>query len=395
MEGPLSSLRVLDLTRLLPGPYATLVLADLGADVVKIEEVEGGDYLRAMPPIVGDGSALFHLLNRNKRSLALDLKQPAGRETFLRLLDRYDVVVESFRPGVLARLGLGYEALRARQKRTILCSISGYGQAGPYAQRAGHDLDYESLSGLLAVDGEARPPAVPAGQIADVGGGAWPALVGLLAAALDRERTGEGSWIDISMTEGCLAFLTLELARWAGESAVPPGDRRDGERSLLGGAFPCYRLYRAKDGRHVALSALEPKFWAKFCEAVGRPDWIAGQWDVGRTVAEVEALFATKGRDAWIELLLPNDCCVEPLLGRGELERHPVHAARGSFFDVEGLGATLRHVRTPVRVGEGLPPRRSPPAHGAHSRELLAELGLAGAEIDALAAKGAIRCTPS
>ncbi len=381
--GPLAGLRILDLTRLLPGPYATLVLADLGADVVKVEEPEGGDYLRAMPPLVGEASALFQLLNRNKRSVALDLKRPAGREAFLRLLGRFDVVVESFRPGVMERLGLGYEALRARQPRVVLCSISGYGQTGPYAGRAGHDLGYQALGGLLAADGESRPPVVPAGQVADIGGGAWPAAVGILAAAFERERTGLGRRVDVSMAEGCLGFLTLELARW-----LEPGGR-----SLLGGAFPCYRLYRAGDGRWLALSALEPKFWAAFCRAVGREDWIERQWD-DALHREVERLFEAASRDDWIARLEPSDCCIEPVLGRADLERHPVHVARGSFFEVEGLGAKLRHVRTPVRLEEE-PPRAPPPALGAHSREVLAEAGFAVAEMGALESQGAIRCTPT
>ena len=392
---PLAGLRILDLTRLLPGPYATLVLADLGADVVKIEDPEGGDYLRALPPLVGDSSALFHALNRNKRSVAIDLKRPAGREALLGLLRRFDVVVESFRPGVMERLGLGFEALKRRQPRTILCSITGYGQTGPLARRAGHDLNYQALGGLLSRpehvrEEAARPehsndgqaPQVPAAQLADVGGGSWPACVGLLAAAYERERTGVGRWIDISMAEGCLAFIALDLGRIGGGDPGP---------SLLGGAFACYGIYRTADGRHLALSTLEPKFWAPFCEAVGRPDWILRQWEVGAMRGEVEALFSTRTAAAWEEFLGPLDVCCERILYQDELPAHPAHVARGSFFEVEGLGATVRHARTPVRMGAPLE-ARPPPALGEHTWDVFEEAGFAAAELVRLREEGAIGC---
>ncbi len=377
---PLAGLHVLDLTRLLPGPYATLVLADLGADVVKVEEPGAGDYLRASPPLLGDTSALFHLLNRNKRSIALDLKRPAGREAVLRLISRYDVVVESFRPGVLGRLGLDFEALRARQKRVILCSITGYGQEGAWRDRAGHDIDYQALAGTLGTD-QPGGPATPAVQIGDVGGGSWPAALGILAAAYERERTGEGRAIDISMTEGCLPFLTIELARRAGG---------EGGQALLGGGHACYRVYRTSDSRHVALGALEPKFWLAFCEAVGRPDWEERQFEGGALVREVEALFATRGRDEWVALLAPHDVCCEPVLAPEELPDHPLHRARGSFFPVEGLGAVARHAATPVRIRGVTMPRRPPPGLGEHTAEILSEAGFSTDEVAALARGGAI-----
>ncbi|HUB06673.1 MAG TPA: CaiB/BaiF CoA-transferase family protein [Myxococcales bacterium] len=376
--GPLGGLRILDLTRLLPGPYATLVLADLGADVVKVEEPEAGDYCRALPPLVGDGSALFHLLNRNKRSIALDLKKAEGREVLFKLLERFDVVVESFRPGVMDRLGVGYDALRHRQPRVILCSISGYGQDGPYRLRAGHDVDYQALGGLLATTA-----AAPSAQIADIGGGAWPAALGLLAAAYEREHTGQGRRIDISMTEGVLAFLAPEMGRWAAGAK---------ERAVLGGTFPCYRLYRAADGRRVALGALEPKFWAAFCEAIGRPEWIAKQWDEGAFVDEVEALFATRPSKAWLDLLAVADCCCEPVLEQDELFEHPLHVERGAFFKVSGLGAEVRHVRTPVRLDGHEIPRGPPPRLGQHTAAVLAEGGFDAQEIQELERRGAIRC---
>ncbi len=382
---PLAGLRILDLTRLLPGPYATLVLGDLGADVVKVEEPGIGDYCRSSPPFAGEVSGLFHLLNRNKRSIALDLKNPGGRDALLRLLGSYDVVVESFRPGVMDRLGLGFEALRARQPRVILCSISGYGQDGPYRLRAGHDVGYQALGGTLGADREGGP-GTPFVQVADIGGGAWPAVAGILAAALERERTGAGRHVDISMAEGCLAFLSIELGRWAGEQGGQP---------MLGGRYPCYRVYRTADGGSVALGALEPKFWTAFCAAVGRPEWESRQWDAGDFVREVEALFASRSRADWVAQLGPLDVCLEPVLGERDLAAHPVHAARGSFFPVDGLGTTVRHAATPVRMSGVDAPRRPPPALGEHTAAVLRDAGFGAGEIAALESEGAIRCTPT
>ncbi|HYQ81796.1 MAG TPA: CoA transferase, partial [Anaeromyxobacteraceae bacterium] len=293
---PLDGVRVLDLSRLLPGPYATLVLADLGADVVKVEEAPGGDYLRWMPPLAGEQSGFFHALNRNKRSLRLDLKKPAGAAAFRRLVRRFDVVVESFRPGVMDRLGLGYEALRAAQPGLVLCSISGYGQDGPYRNRAGHDLDYCATAGVLALNGPPERPLPPGVQVADVAGGSWPAVAGVLAALVRRAATGEGGHVDVSMTDGALAMLVLQLG---GAAARGTPLQRAGE--MLNGGAACYGVYRTRDGRFVALGALEPKFFRRFCEAAGRPDLAERQFDDGGRgpLAELTALFAARTRDEW------------------------------------------------------------------------------------------------
>ncbi len=217
---PLEGVRVLDLSRLLPGPYATLVLADLGADVVKVEDPEGGDYARWMPPLAGEQSGYFHALNRNKRSLALDLRRPEGSRAMRRIVRRVDVVVESFRPGVMDRLGVGWEALSRENPALVLCSISGYGQQGPYRERAGHDLDYVALAGVLGVNGPPEHP-VPLGvQVADVAGGSWPAVAGILAALLRRKATGRGAHIDVAMAEGALATMALQRGAAAARGAA-------------------------------------------------------------------------------------------------------------------------------------------------------------------------------
>jgi crotonobetainyl-CoA:carnitine CoA-transferase CaiB-like acyl-CoA transferase len=390
MDLPLSGLRVLDLTRLLPGPFATLVLADLGADVVKVEEPGGGDWLRGMPPLAGGDSGAFHALNRGKRSVAIDLRRPEGAATFLRLARGADAVVESFRPGVLDRLGVGFEALRRENRRIVLCSISGYGQDGPYAQRAGHDLDYCAFAGVLAANGTPARPAPVGVQVADVAGGAWPAAAGVLAALLGRDRSGEGAHVDVSMTEGALAMLALPLGMaWSRGTPIARGTE------LLDGGAACYDVYRTKDGRFVALGALEPKFFGAFCEAAGRPELAPRQLeDGGRGPrAELEALFAARTRDEWAELAARHDVCLAPVLEGDEPTRDPHLAARGAFVDVRlpRSGRTMPTPGTPIRVrGVPRPPALPGPDAGEHTDEVLLEAGFTREDVAALRAGGVV-----
>ncbi len=371
--GPLKSLRVLDLTRLLPGPYATLVLADLGADVVKIEDPGGGDYMRYSPPLNdADVSVAFAALNRGKRSVSLDLKKPEDRALFLELARAADVVIESFRPGVLARLGVGWEELSALNPRLVLSSISGYGQGGPWREKAGHDLDYLALAGVLgqlgAKDGA---PAHPNVQFADIAGGALTALVGILAALVERERTGRGRWVDTSMTEGVMATAAVNLAALFG--GIVPGPTR-GE-GTLSGELPCYAIYPTADGRHLAVGALEPKFWTAFCRAIARPDLAHSGLDSGeagaRVKAQVSQVLMTKPLEAWVSHFSAHDVCVEPILTVDEVTAHPLHAARGSFFD----GPHGRAQRAAVRFADHEdPPAATPaPALGADRASVVAE----------------------
>lgn len=356
--GPLCGLKVLDLSRLLPGPYATLVLADLGADVVKVEEPQGGDHVRWMPPMAGDTSALFLTLNRGKRSVALDLRADADRATFLALAARADVVVESFRPGVLARLGLSYGRLSAENPRLVLCSISGFGQAGPWAGKAGHDVGYLALSGVLGLLGGPDAPAQPNVQLADIAGGAMVAVAGLLAALVERARTGRGRWVDTSMTEGVMGALHLQQGPFL-SGAAPPARRGEG---VLSGECPCYGLYRTSDGRFLAVGALEPKFWAAFCRAVGHEelegDGLSTGEEAARAKAVVQAVLGAQPLSHWTALFAGVDACVEPVLEAEELAGHPVHAARGTFF--EGPHGVAQ--RTPVRFADGEGPPASGPA---------------------------------
>ncbi len=389
MSLPLSGVRILDLSRLLPGPYATLVLADLGADVVKVEDPEGGDGLRLVPPLAGEVSGAFHALNRNKRSLALDVRRPEGAAALRRLVRRADVVVESFRPGVLDGLGLGYEALRAENPGVVLCSITGYGQDGPHRHRAGHDIDYCAVAGVLALNGPPERPLPLAVQAADIAGGAWPAVAGILAALLRRGATGEGAHVDVSMTEGALALLAVQLG--IADARGTPLER--GSEPLSGGAA-CYGVYRTRDGRFAALGALEPKFFTAFCEALDRSDLAGRQYeDGGRGPrAEIEAIFAARTREEWAAFAAAHDVCVAPVLERDEPREDPQLRARGAFVEVETpwAGRAMRGVATPVRMTGASPPLRPAPRLGEHGESVLADAGFSPDEIAALAAAGVL-----
>jgi crotonobetainyl-CoA:carnitine CoA-transferase CaiB-like acyl-CoA transferase len=383
MDAPLKGVRVLDLSRLIPGPFCTLILSDLGASVDKLEDPHVGDYLRVFPPLKNGLAGRFNALNRDKRSLCLDLKQPEGRDALLQLIGRYDVLVESFRPGVLDKLGVGYAALSARNQRLIMLSISGYGQDGPLRDRAGHDLNYLAVGGVLGLAGPSdRPPPTPAIQLADIAGGALFGAVGILAALYERERSGRGQQVDVSMCEGALAFLIPDLGN-LDATGTPP--RRGGE--LLNGGAACYGVYRTKDGRFLSVGALEPKFWSAFNQAIGRPvdlsELIADEATQAKVRAEIQAILETRTRDEW-EKVLVGDVCVEPVLGADELAAHPQHRARGMFFTVDGLQQT----RTPLGRSEG---HRGPPALGGDSATILREAGFADGDIEWLRQRGVTR----
>ena len=387
---PLAGIRVLDLSRLLPGPYATLVLADQGADVVRVEDPSGGDWLRWLPPLVREQSGLFHAINRNKRSLALDVRRPEGAAVFRRLVRSADVVVESFRPGVMGRLGLGFEALRAENPRVVLCSITGYGQDGPYRHRAGHDIDYCAVAGVLAVNGPEDRPVPPGVQVADVAGGSWPAVAGILAALLRRAASGEGAHVDVSMTEGALGLMAMQLG--AAEARGTPLARG---REILNGGAACYGVYRTKDGRFVALGALEPRFFAGFCGAVGRPELAERQLDDGGRGPreELEAIFASRTRDEWEAFAADHDVCVAPVLEGDEPRRDPQLRHRRAFLEVDTPweGEAIRGLATPVRLaGAAAPPPRAAPRLGEHGEAVLREAGFSPGEIESLRASGVL-----
>jgi crotonobetainyl-CoA:carnitine CoA-transferase CaiB-like acyl-CoA transferase len=364
MAGPLAGIRILDLTRLYPGPYATLLLADLGADVVKLEDAGEGDPLRAMPE-------QFEVLNRGKRSIAVDLKAPGGASLLRRLCARADVLVEGFRPAVLARLGCAPQSLVAEFPRLIVCSLSGFGQTGPMRDRAGHDIGYLAASGVLSRFGLADVPALPGVQIADFLAGGLQAVVAVLAAIVERATSGRGRVLDVAMCEGAMQAAFPRLGDAASEDVLR-GDR------------PCYRVYACRDGGAIALGALEPKFWHRFCAAVSHPEWDARQFDASLCTA-VDELFLEKTRDEWAALLAPVDCCAEPVLTLDELRAHPHHRTR-SLWLPDGRPRTV-----PALVGTADVPRARAPLHGEHGAEVLREAGLAESEIAALRDSGALQ----
>jgi crotonobetainyl-CoA:carnitine CoA-transferase CaiB-like acyl-CoA transferase len=383
---PLQGIRVLDLSRLLPGPFATLVLSDLGATVDKIEDMVGGDYLRHFPPHVAGESVAFQLLNRGKRSVVLDLKKPAGLDAMKRLVATYDVLFDQFRPGVLARLGLGHEELRAQNPRLIVCALTGYGQSGELAQRAGHDLDYLARAGILGAQGPANgAPQVPGFQLADISGGMW-CVIAIQAALAERARTGHGAVLDVAMTDGVLGFNVMAVgAALAGESV------RRGDGPITGGIAP-YQTYLSSDGYPIALAALEPKFWTAFCNGVGvEPTMIAllpGPHQI-KIKQQVAAIFAEKTREEWARFGAEHDCCVEPVLDPSEIGADPHLTSRGLFFELPTPRGPVPQLRTPVTPkDESFTP---PPRMGEHTRAVLEDAGFSKDEIDELVRVGAAK----
>jgi crotonobetainyl-CoA:carnitine CoA-transferase CaiB-like acyl-CoA transferase len=396
MTLPLDGVRVLDLSRLLPGPFCSLLLADFGADVVKVEDTGRGDYMRWAPPVYegadpSAASAMFLALNRNKRSVRIDLKDERGRDVLFALAREADVLLESFRPGVLDRLDCGYEALRAVNPGLVYCAISGYGQDSPLRDRSGHDLNYLALAGLLGLTGERDgAPVQPAGQIADLGGGALMAAFGILAALRERDRSGEGQLVDVSMTDGTLSWLAMVAARFLAEGVAP----RRGDLEL-GGALVCYRPYRCADG-WITIGALEPKFWAEFCRGVAREDLIAGQFDApgSETHREVEAVVAARTRAEWTAFAAEHDCCIEPVLGLDDVLASDHVRARAMLVELDQPGAVepVRQLGVPVKLSRtpADTTQRPGPAFGEHTEAILGELGYSAEEIRALLDAGAV-----
>lgn len=371
---------MLDLTRLYPGPLATMLMADMGAEVIKIERPQTPDYMRHYPPFAGEQSVGFMAVNRSKRSLALDLQHAEGRQIFEKLLPAADVLVEQFRPGVLERLELGYEQVRRINPKLVYVSLTGYGQTGPYAGDAGHDLNYIGYAGLLGATGTPTTgPVPPAAQVSDIAGGAYMAVIGTLAALFARERSGEGEHVDVAMLDGTLPLMALQLAQqWATGSPAAPGSLP------LSGGLPTYGVYACADGRYVALGALEPKFWQRFCELVGRPDWpelqFAGGSEGERLRQELAVLFATKSREEWVALAAGEDVCLTPVLSLEEVAADAQVRARQMVWELAGgvrvVGAPLKFSRSSTAAPA------PPPRLGEHSDAILLELGFSREEID-------------
>jgi len=394
---PLSGIRVLDLSRLLPGPMCTLHLADLGADVIKIEDTGAGDYARTMGEMKGAGdsamSDFFAVINRNKRAVCLDLKKPEGVAAFLRLVKTAQVIVESFRPGVMDKLGVGYEAVKAINPQIVFCAISGYGQTGPYREHAGHDINYLGYAGIAEQIGAAGgPPTLLGFQIADLLGGAMTPAFAIMAALFDAQRSGQGRFVDVSMTDAVLAHSIMPLLGVLRTGSAPARGA-----DMLSGGIPAYNVYATKDGRHMACGSLEPKFWQKTCEVLGLPHlekrgWVEGS-DAQRVHTEVQAAFAAKTQAEWTPIFEAADCCVSPILPMQEALGNEQIRARGMV--VESDHPTFgRHKQfaPPFKLSEyDFAIERHAPGRGAHSDELLREVGYSDVEIAAMRGRGATR----
>ncbi len=422
---PLEGIRVLDLSRLLPGGFCSLLLADFGAEVLKVEDTGMGDYIRWSPPYHEGAeesakSALFLALNRNKRSIRLDLKQQLGRQALLRLVAEHDVVLESFRPGVLDRLGVGYERMREVNPGIVYCAISGYGQTGPKRDASGHDMNYLGLIGLLGltgegeVDGTPAPPIQAAGQIADLGGGALMAAFGILAALRERDGapaqprssdesggaglggsgvgrsgSGLGQIVDVSMADGALSWLAMVAGAYFADGVVP---RRGG--MLLAGSVICYRPYECADG-WVTLGALEPKFWQAWCRGVGREDLIERQFEApgSEAHAQVVAIFKERPRAQWQQFAEQHDCCLEPVLELDEALDSELVRAREMVVTLEqpGVVGGVRQLGLPVKLTRtpGAHDRLPGPALGEHTEQVLAQAGYSPEEVAVLLESGA------
>jgi crotonobetainyl-CoA:carnitine CoA-transferase CaiB-like acyl-CoA transferase len=392
VTGALDGLRVLDLTRLLPGGYATLLLADMGADVIKVEEPGKGDYIRWMPPMVGGMSASHIALNRNKRSVTLDLKKEDGVELLKELAGTCDVVIESFRPGVMDRLGVGYEALKVVQPMLIYCAITGYGQDGPRSQVAGHDVNYIGYSGVLSIVGqEDDRPVIPGVQIGDLAGGGMAAAIAILGALHRRSVTGEGDFCDISMMDGSMSWLSIHAADFVAGGEVPQR-----EQMHLSGRYPCYRVYPAADG-WLSVGALEPQFWAALCDALGRDDLSGDGFAMGErraeVIAELESLFRTKTRSEWMDSFEGRDVCVGPVNDFSEAFADPQVLHREMVVETEIPGAgPWKHIGNPLkmRAAPGDVTRMPPPKLGEHTTEVLGEIGLSWVEVETLRSEGVV-----
>lgn len=386
MNGPLSSLKILDFSTLLPGPFASLLLADMGAEVLRIESPTRVDLTRLLPPHVDGVSASHAYLNRNKRCISLDLKAPAAVEVVKQLVRNYDIVLEQFRPGVMDRLGLGYAALKVINPKLIYVSITGYGQTGPYRDRAGHDINYLALAGVASHTGRAESGPLPLGmQVADIAGGSLHGVVGLLAAVVQRQVTGEGQQVDVSMTDCAFSLNAMAGAAYltAGTEPTMQGN------ALNGGSF--YDYYCSRDGQWFSVGSLEPQFMQQLCTALGRPE-LAGLGlrpdKQDELKSAIRSEFAKRDAAEWRAVFASLDACVEPLLNFSEAVEHPQNKARELVVEVPREGQPAqRQLAHPIKFSAGVPaPRHIGAPLGAHNAEVLGELGYTAQQIAELKA---------
>jgi len=386
----LDGLHVLDLSRLLPGPLCTMILGDLGADVVKVEQPEIGDYARFAPPLIGDTGSAFLMLNRNKRSITLNLKNAEAKEILHKLATKADVFVESYQPGVAERLGVGYPAIRKVNEHIIYCSISGYGQTGPYRDLVGHDLNYAAYSGAIGATGlKGGPPVIPAIQISDIQSAIY-AAVAITAALYRREKTGEAEFIDVSLMDTAVASMIMPLSfHFAGAST------ERGESFLSGGA-PFYNVYETKDRRFISIASLEPKFWVELCNALGVEEYQDQQIVSAQVSQQIRAdlaeKFREKKRDEWVKILNEREIPCAPVYDVSEVPADPQVRARKMIFEMETEAfGKLNQLATPIRISHNpLIVRSGPPKLGQHTLEILRGLGYSTKDVERLKTEGAI-----
>ena len=386
-KGPLRGIRILDLTQLYPGPLATMMLADMGAEVVRLEHPSRPDNVHHLPPFIGKESAAYLTLNRSKRSLALDTAKEEGRKVFFDLVRTADVVVEQFRPGVLDKIGIGYDQAVPFNPRIIYVSITGFGQDGPYRQKAGHDINYISLAGLLSQVKKGEEMVLPGFQTADVVGGGYMSVIACMAALWHREKTGKGQRVDVSMTDSVMPMITLQLAQYWGSQ---------GDTEIMNpfdGSFPFYGVYECADGKHVSLGALEQKFWSGFCQMADKPEWLSLQFSMGeerrKVREEVAGLFKTKQRNEWLKLAEVYDICLSSIHELGDLEMDPQLQAREMIIETEHeKGLKLKGIGIPIKFSDSKPDKPQPaPIVGQDSIEILKELGYSQERIEELIGK--------
>ncbi len=390
--GALSGIKVLDLSRLLPGPYCTLMMADYGAEVIKIEEPGNGDYIRWRKPAI-EGIGARHLtINRNKKSVELNLKTDEGKEIFKKMAAEADVIIESFRPGVMDRLGLGYDEISKINKGIVYCSLTGYGQTGPYRNLPGHDLNYIGYSGILGLIGEkGGKPVVPGVQIADIGGGALMALSGICMALFHKERTGKGQYIDISMLDGAVTWLYAAASDYFASGKIP---KRGNNR--LDGHFAFYNVYETKDGKYLSVGASELKFWKNICELIGKPEWITlheGPDEVQEKLkSELAKVFKQKDQKEWLDLLAMEETCVGPVNDIDQIFNDPQIIERELFTQMNHpVAGMIRQIGFPIKFSETPGKIHShSPILGEHTEEILLQLGYSKEEIEQIRNNGVI-----
>lgn len=385
MSKPLEGLRILDLSRLLPGPLATQMLGDMGAEVIKIEDTGSPDYVRNFPPHIKGQSLYYLAVNRSKKSLYLNLKSDKGKEIFLKLVETADVVIDSFRPGILKKMGIDYDKAKEHNPAIIYVAVTGYGQESEFAQKAGHDINYLGYTGILSLNANSEGVVMPPVQYADIVGGSYATVMAVMAAYIEKQRTGKGQQVDVAMTDVLIPLLVFQMAEY-----LNSGKQNTPGSHMLSGGLANYNVYKCKDGKSVALGSLEPKFWMQFCDMIGKPEWKPRIFPSPEMVAalkkDLSELFLTLNRDEWVDKAKEHDICLTPILDLKEAHELNYFRERAIFTEHEHPEyGKYRSINQPIQFhnkpAENLSP---PPVEGEHTSEILSTIGLSENEINTL-----------